>query len=215
MGEIGRNCTPRRSVVDCVESSGNPEKSPLIADPPPARFFGEGAISMEIIFRSSEIRLNRHLPGTNGRDFVPHGSVGDCVESSESREKVADSRTRHPAGSPPMGEIQGKPARPTAIERNKHLLGADGRDSVHRRSAVRRVESSGNPENPIALRSRHLAAHSEKRRCLRKFAEAHPMLSECPSTRRSADHSPPPMAFRGGKEAFRWTVPEFPIIRPK
>ena len=187
LGAIGRDFVPHGSVADSVESSENPDESPTFADPPPGRFCGEGATFREITARPSEIRRNLHLPGSVGRDFAPHRSVGDCVASSESREK-----TLRPAGRPSFwfcidGGIQWNPALPAEIGRNRHLLGADGQDSVHLESAVRRVEFSENTEKHAALRIPQPVAHSEKRRCLRKFPESHQMLSEPPRNRRLAD----------------------------
>ena len=112
-----------------------------------------------------------------------------------------------------MGGDSGEPTRPAAIGRYRHLHGAVGRDSVHRGSAVRLVESSGNPENPIGFRTRHPAAHSEKWRRLRIFAEDTPMMGESPRNRAVSDLVS--MALRIGEEASSGTTPEFPIIRPK
>ena len=127
LGAIGRNFAPRRSVADCVEYPGNPEKPPLFADTPPGRFCGEGVIFREIIVRSAEIRRNHHLPGTNGRYFLPHGSVGDCVESSEIRENRRFS-------DPPPGWFCGDggrfrgtpPARPQLIEIEAYMVRKGG-----------------------------------------------------------------------------------------
>ena len=148
LGAVGRNSAPHGSVVDCVESSGCPGKSPLFADPPPGRFFGEWERSMEISTRESEILGNRHLIGDIGSNFAPRGAAVDCVESAVNPEKsptFADMPPGRFCGE--GGAIQGNPpTRPTEIRRNRHIPGEIGRNFAPRGSVVDCVESSGDPE---------------------------------------------------------------------
>ena len=66
LGAMWPDFAIRGPFADCVESSGNPEKSPRFADPPPGRFCGEEARIRDIPTRSAAIRRYRHLLGRPG-----------------------------------------------------------------------------------------------------------------------------------------------------
>ena len=108
LGAIGIDFAPHGLAADCVGSVVNPEESPLFADPPPGRFFIEGARFGVTISRSAEILRNLHIFGAIGRNFVPRGSVVDCVESPGVLKNLRGSRSRRPAGSAAKGRSSGK-----------------------------------------------------------------------------------------------------------
>ena len=135
------------SVADCVESSENPEKSPMFADPPPGLFFGEGTSIAEIPTRSAEIRRNRQLHGAVGRNFAPCGSAVDCVGL------LGKPGKSHLFADPPPDRFCGEgsrfsdiPTRSADGRRNRHVLVEAGRNFVTPGCVCDCVESSGNPE---------------------------------------------------------------------
>ena len=77
-GEWAGFRTSRSRCRLCRISSGNPEKSRRIDDPPAGRFYVEGEGVRGNSARSAEIQRNP-LIGAIWRNFVPRGSAPDCV----------------------------------------------------------------------------------------------------------------------------------------
>ena len=146
---LGRNSESHGSAVRCVESSGNPAKFQLVADPPPGRFCDEGAIFMGIppdrpTFSGSANYFGRQ--GGSPHLMIPRAIVGIYLHGIVGEFRLfAEPPTGFCCGE--WGEIQRNSARSAEIQRTRHLNGAKGRNSAPHDSSADCVEiSPGSPE---------------------------------------------------------------------